>query len=363
MSIIDSMIAGEIFKTFTAVLSILSAIIVTRSFIKVLNKAIEGSISSDAIFILLGFKLVATVTTLLSPAVFLAILMVLGRMYRDHEMDVLAASGVGTANIYRSVFLVIIPLSALAAILSLQILPWSERQKQSLIQKEEGGVDLTNLVAGRFSESENGNFAFYIDKIDDDGKLWKIFVQNRQSDIPDVITSESGFVMDSTEGRFIVLENGVRARGIAGQGNFTITDFAEYGVQIQRPNKASLELRRESLTSMALWASGLTPDTAELQARLAIPLGMICLAAWAIPLAKTYPRGGVYGNVFMAFLIYVVYGNVLKILRFWISGGIAPPWMAFFVVYMVLFLGTIFTLSRSLGGRWIMSRTRSILRL
>lgn len=361
LPIIDGMIASEIVKTSSAVLVILSSIIVSHSFIKVLSKAVEGDISSDAIFVLLGLKLVATGTTLLSPSVFLAILMVLGRMYRDCEMDALAASGAGTARIYRSVFVVIIPLNALAAILSFQALPWSERQTQSLMLKEELALDVDNLVAGRFSESENGNFAFYIDKIGDDEKLWNIFVQNRRSDMLDVITSDSGFVMNSMDGRFIVLENGVRAQGVAGQANFTITEFSEYGVHIQRSNAASIEPRRRSLPSSVLWDSRMAADIAELQARLAIPLGMICLSAWAIPLARTSPGGGVYSNVFMAFLIYVIYGNLLKMLRVWITGGFVPAWISFFGVYMVLLLGMVFSLSRGLGGRWVISRIRSTL--
>src|SRR5690606_9235838 len=102
ISVLDRMVAAELAKTLGAVLGVLVTIIVSRKFLSILAKAIEGELSGETIFQLLGFKILSATAQLLPASLFMATLTVLGRMYRDQEMSVLASSGVGLSRIYRA---------------------------------------------------------------------------------------------------------------------------------------------------------------------------------------------------------------------------------------------------------------------
>jgi lipopolysaccharide export LptBFGC system permease protein LptF len=69
----DKMMVSELLKTIFSVLAVLVVIIVSRNFIKILKMAVDGLISNEAIFSILGLKiilvsasfLVLSITTLL----------------------------------------------------------------------------------------------------------------------------------------------------------------------------------------------------------------------------------------------------------------------------------------------------------
>jgi lipopolysaccharide export system permease protein len=126
ISVLDKMIVADLFKTVIAVLSVIVIIIVSRKFIKVLGKAIEGSISNETVLTILGLNTVTAISSFLPAAIFMAVLMVLGRMYKDQEMSAIASAGGGAVTIYRSVFLLIIPLCIVAAGFSMIATPWAE---------------------------------------------------------------------------------------------------------------------------------------------------------------------------------------------------------------------------------------------
>ncbi|MDD5322940.1 MAG: LptF/LptG family permease, partial [Methylococcales bacterium] len=113
------MIAQDLLKTLMAVLTVIVVIIVSRKFIKILDRAIEGQISTETLLAILGLKTIVASIEFLPVALFMAVLMVLGRMYRDQEMSAVSSAGGGAGTIYRAVFLLVLPLTILAVGLSL----------------------------------------------------------------------------------------------------------------------------------------------------------------------------------------------------------------------------------------------------
>ena len=137
LPVLDRMLILELSKTVLAVLTVLVTIIVSRKFLSILTKAIDGEIAGGTLMTLLGLKFLGTLIIFLPAAQFLGILMVFGRMYRDQEMSVLASSGVGYGRLYRAVAWFVIPLCLLSAYMSLKTLPWSEAKVQSLLRQDE----------------------------------------------------------------------------------------------------------------------------------------------------------------------------------------------------------------------------------
>ncbi len=356
MPVLDGMLVLELVKTLLSVLTVLVTIIVSRKFLSILTKAIEGEIAGDTLLTLLGLKILSAFIMLLPAALFLAILMVFGRMYRDQEMAVLASGGVSFARIYRAVAWFLIPLALASGWLALDVFPWSEDKVQSLMKKDEKTADLRGIKPGRFNEFSRGDVVLYAESLSEaDGVMGKVFVQSRSGDKNGVTVSESGYLHETETGsHFVVLDKGVRYQGTPGQADYIISEFEEYAVKIDQDSVADENgFRLEStLPSLQLWKSTSTLQWAELQRRLAVPFGVLMLGILAVPISRVAPRSGVYGNVMTAFLIYIIYFNLQNVSQGLLIKGKAPLWLAYSGVYVGLAVLIAFYLLRNLGVRW-----------
>lgn len=352
ISVLDKMIVKDLLKTVLAVLSVLVIIIVSRKFIKVLAQAIEGNISNEIVLSLLGLKIVTAIGAFLPASIFMAILMVLGRMYRDQEMSAVASAGGGVFVIYRAVFLLIIPLSFIAAGFSMIATPWAESKMIQLIYDDQKQADIKGIAAGRFSEYSHGELVLYTEDITVDKKMVNVFVQNRSGERLGIVNAKYGRIKQLPGGDYLVLEDGKRFLGIPGEKDFIIEAFEEYGVLIEK-KEAELERQLDATPSDILWASNKLLDVAEIQNRLAVPLSVIFLSLLAVPLAKISPRGGVYGSLIVAFAIYFVYGNLEKISHSWVVNETIPVYIGYFGVYLLLALLAGILLIRLYGMKWL----------
>ena len=365
LPVLDRMVTVELIKTIIAVLVVLVTIIVSRKFLSILTKAIEGEVAGDTLFVLLGLKTLSALIILLPAAVFLGILLVFGRMCRDQEMTVLSSAGVGFSRLYRATAFLVIPLGLLAAYLALEVMPWSEQQVQELMKKDEKTADLRGIKPGRFNEFSQGDVVLYTEAMSEtDGTMSNIFVQSRQGEKTGVIIAESGHLRESETGEhFVVLNFGRRYQGTPGQADFIISEFEDYAVKIDEADGEEAALKREAAPSMTLWRAKTPRELAELQRRFAIPLGVLVLSLLAIPLSRSAPRGGVYGSVLTAFLIYVIYENLQRISQGLLMTQRIPLWLSYSGVYIVMLAVTLFFLLRATGPAWLWRTFRSKVRL
>lgn len=352
LTVLDKMIFMDLLKTVLAVLSVIVVIIVSRKFIKVLAKAIEGSISNETVLSILGLKTIVAIAAFLPASIFMAVLMVLGRMYRDQEMAAVASAGGGAATIYRAIFLLVVPLSIAAAGLSMVASPWAEAQMQILTSEDQSSADIRGISAGRFTEYSRGEVVFYAEDVDANGRMYNVFVQNRENVKLGIVNAKFGRLEYRPGGLYLVVEQGERVIGVPGRKDFVIENFSEYGVRLEKKS-AAVNLHRESIPTKQLMQSDKLFDIAELQDRISIPLGVLFLSFLAVPLAKLSPRGGVYGSLSVAFGIYFVYGNLTKVSRSWVMKETIPVWLGHFWVYLLLFILGVVLLIRLYGWQWI----------
>ncbi|WP_026602943.1 LPS export ABC transporter permease LptF [Methylomonas sp. 11b] len=357
LTVLDKMIIKELFQTVTAVLVVLVVIIVSRKFIKVLAQAIEGNIANDTVMTLLGLKIIIATTTFLPAALFMAVLMVLGRMYREQEMAAISSAGGSVFTIYRAIFMLVVPLSLAGMALSMLASPWAEAKTEQLMHQDKQNADIRGIAAGRFSEYSDGELIFYTENVDDEGRMHKVFVQNKQGDKTGVVNAEYGWLKNLPGGLYLVLENGERIQGVPGNKDFTIEAFKEYAVLIEK-KVTILNLGREAAATENLWLSPELRDVAELQDRFSTPLGVFLLAFLAVPLAKLSPRGGIYGSMLVAFGIYFVYGNLQRVNHSWVISGALPSWLGYFWVDTLLLVLGLLMLMRLYGWQWLSQRLK-----
>jgi len=357
VTVLDKMIIQDLLKTVLSVLTVIVVIIVSRKFIRILDDAITGLVSKEALLSILGLKTIIASVEFLPVALFMSVLMVLGRMYRDQEMAAVSSAGGGTGTVYRAVFLLVFPLSVLAVGLSLYAMSWAEVRIDKLMQQGAESSDLRGIAAGKFSEYSQGDLVFYVEKISADKKMHNVFVQDRQHGSVSIINAETARMKDLTDGRYIIFEQGERSQGQPGALNYVLEQFVEYAVRIETKAPAD-KFNRQALAVDVLWGSGVTQDTAELQRRFSIPLGVLLLSFIAVPLAQIAPRGGVYGNMLMGFLIYFSYGNLIRVSQSWVINETIPAWLGASGVNALLLLIGSFLVARLYGWQWLIMKVK-----
>ncbi len=355
VSVLDKMIVKDLMKTVTAVLLVLVVIIVSRKFIKVLAQAIEGQISHEIVLSLLGLKIITAISIFLPVSVFMAILMVIGRMYRDQEMAAVASAGGGAYVIYRAIFILILPLSFVAAGSSMLATPWAEAKMNQLIHEDKKHADIKGIAAGRFSEYSQGELVLYTENITKDKQMQNVFVQNRKGKLLGIVNAKYGRIKSLPGGLYLVLKQGERVQGIPGEKNFIIEKFDEYAVRIEKKESNVLQ-NREGIPTAKLWTSDKLKDVAEIQSRLSVPLSVIFLSLLAVPLAKISPRGGVYGSLVVAFAIYFIFGNLKHVSQSWVVNQVIPASFGYYAIYLLLLLLAGVLLLRLYGTKWIMMK-------
>lgn len=352
MTVLDKMLVSDLSKTFISVLSVIVVILVSRKFIDILSKAVEGKISNQTLLGILGLKTVLVAVSFLPVAIFIAILMVLGRMYRDQEIAALSSAGVGVGMLYRGVFMLVVPLMLLSAYLALVSAPWAEAQIDYLMHKDEQSADIRGISAGGFAEYSQGDLVFYTEEIDKNKIMHQIFVQEKGRSSIGIVSAESGEIKELTGGVYLVLNNGERLQGVPGKADWVIERFAEYAIRLEE-NGAVKRITRAAAETGQLLRSTAAADIAELQQRFAVPLGVLLLSAIAVPLARVTPRGGVYGNLLLAFLIYFIYGNLQRFNQSWVMKSVISPGIGYAWIYLLMLLVLAALLINLYGREWI----------
>ena len=155
-SVLDRMIAKDLLLSFSSILTVLVMIIVSQKFIRVLSQAIEGNIANETVISLLAFKTIIVTASFFPVACFMAVLMVMGRMYRDQEIAAIASAGGGFLRLFKAIIFILIPLSACSAALSLYAAPWAEEHSRKMTHNDEQTADIRSITPGRFSEYRSG---------------------------------------------------------------------------------------------------------------------------------------------------------------------------------------------------------------
>jgi lipopolysaccharide export system permease protein len=353
----DRMMMNDLLKTIFSVLIVLVVIIVSRNFIKILKMAVDGLISTEAIVSILGLKIVLASANFMVPAVFVSVLMVLGRMYRDQEMSALASAGAGVGRLYIAVFKTIIPVVFIAAWMSLVVSPWAASKVEQIIYAEKQNIGVRAISAGKFSEYNKGNLIFYVEKITADNVMHDVFVQNKRANEVGIVTSEKAEVRTINNDLYIVFINGERVQGNAGEVDFVFETFDEYAMRLD--SSAGIQVNPiNGIATRKLLQTQDIKELSELHHRLSVPFSIIVLAIMAVPLAQVSPRSGVYGNLIAAFLIYFSFANFEKVSSSWMVKGDISVWLGFWGVYFLAAFFIVILLVRLYSLTWIIQQLK-----
>ena len=338
-SLIDRYMLREFLISLTAVIGVLWLIYVATRFARYLAQAAVGNLPAEVIFNLLWLNSFGALSILLPIGTFLAVLLSLSRMSSDNELTVIAACGIDGNRILRNVVVFSGAMAIITGVLALLIVPDVLSGSYEIEQKAKIAANTTGLVAGSFKESQNGDWTFYSQQLSEDKThMENIFIEIHRDEKPLIFRAERGrFDIESETGdKYLVLEDGYRYEGNAGDLDFRIAEYATHSMLIERGESVQVREKHKSLPTAVLWERGKPQDLAEIQWRVSSAVMTIILSVIAISLAHTGPRQGRYAGFFPAVLVYVIYSNLLGVTRAWVEKGDLAPWIGAIWVHLLM---------------------------
>ena len=322
----DKYLFREFFQATFAVLIVLMIVSLGGVFAVVLGDIARGKVPAGLMLSQLGLQVLGYLPVILPLGLMLGMLLSVSRLYRDAEMPVFTAAGVGPKRFLRPVLMMVIPTVIFIALCSLWFGPWARQYSQKMIDAGNRNLLVSGLEPGRFAELTGRGGVIYIGGMSDDGTLLsRVFVYTQKEDRIDITTSKSGKLRIDGDQRFITLDQGFRVEGpIGNQLDYRLMRYASNDIRLPDA-KTELDANDpEMLSTPALLKDDRREAKAQFYYRLAPPILALAFGLLAVPLARSPPRQARYGRMIMGFLAYLVAMNLSILGAGWIAEGKTP---------------------------------------
>jgi lipopolysaccharide export system permease protein len=337
------------------VFAVVVGIFLLRRFGALLDDAADGSIPLGVLLHLLGLRTVMALPSLLPVIVYLAVVLALGRLYRDEEATALDACGVGPRGLHVPVLAFAGLAAAGVAVLSFSVRPWAAERFERVRGETLASVEMGRMSAGRFYQLDGERVVFAGGRpAEAPDHLERLFVHESSVGRIAIVLAERANEHRDADGRYRIfdLADGRRYEIDTEEGDVEITTFGRSVVRV--PLGAGLETPSERGGAMGvLIGSSNLEDRAELQWRLAMPISTILLAALALPLGRVRARQGKYGRLFVAIFAYLLYRQLLGAAKNWIASGTMAPLPGLWMVHGGCLAAVLVLLAREFGWRGV----------
>ena len=319
----DSTVRRELARGFGATLVVILTIVLTSFLIRTVGQAASGVIAPQDVVLLLGYVALGHLPTMMALSLFVAVVVTLGRMYRDSEMAIWFASGVGLTRFVRPVLRTGLPALIVIALLLLVVWPWGNKNSIELRDRYQARSDLSRITPGVFQTSSDGQRVFFIERESADGvNARNVFILSQQERGEAVTSARAGRLESEGDERYLVLERGQRNDVDKRSGERTLSSFESYRVLASDKAVRSAEARPPKATRTIELIRRPTPQNqAELTWRFGMLLGAANLLLLAIGLSATQPRRASNWNLLFALLAFVIYYNLINLSQAWVAGG------------------------------------------
>ncbi|MBW4010289.1 LPS export ABC transporter permease LptF [Moraxella osloensis] len=297
------------------VLLFLMALMLGGRLIRYFGIAAEGRLDVGLLFAIIGYNIPTFLELILPLSFFIALMLVLGRMYVDQEMSVLFASGISRGRLTRLMIPLITGLFVFQMGISLLAKPWGLSNSEQIWQTQSLG-SLLDLVRPKTFIS-SGNYHLYVDEFDKEKReLKNLYVVQQQTDKSGkiakndvIITATRAYQVpskDTDSSMQLDLFQGRRYELGTNQANYNQASFEKYRITLEKPASEKItETNVETQTTAKLLANTQKPEVkAELGYRLTMPWLIIIAAMLATPLAQVRPRQGRWLRLLPSVLIF-----------------------------------------------------------
>ncbi len=347
LTIIDKYIAKELLTVFMSVYFVLLIIVLSTEIVHLLSWVTQGIIPVSAFLAYLMNSLFEFSVILIPLSLLMGILLAFGRLYSDSEMAAIMSAGIGPMKWYRPLMLIAVPTTLLLFVLLAYVQPIINYQRALLAAEILSQSQLDTLLVGQFNRASKDGAVLFLEsqhadnnKVNND-QVDNVFFQQHREDTSYVDLAENTSSFYNEDGRrYMMMRNGTHYVGNAGDANFKIIKYKDYGIHIDRKQiKAQQSVKSKNVAE--LWQSKIPEEQAELQWRFTVPLATIIVAFMALPLSQTNPRSGRYSKLAVALILYLLYSNLLGVGKTWIVQEKVPVWIGTWWVHIIAIVFTL----------------------
>lgn len=324
---LDRYLLGELAQSTFAALVVLLIVSVGGVITDVLKDIASGRLPAGLMLAQLGLVLLNWLPLILPLALMLGVMLGVGRMYRDSEMPVIAAIGVGPPRLLKPVLMLVLPVVLVVGVCSLWLGPMAERISREMINEANRNLVVSGLRPGSFTELPGGGGVVYVGAMSGDGSQFRrIFIYRQSEGRIDVTTANSGeLAVEDGGDRYLTLLDGFQVEGPREAGlDYRLMRYASNEVRLPGGDKQHDPNDPEILPTSQLLGDPRRAANAQLHFRLAPPLLTFAFAIMAVPLARSTPRQARYGRVIMGFLAYLVGMQLMLMGTEWLEVGRMP---------------------------------------
>jgi len=352
-------------KTTLAIAAVLLVVFLLLMMTTLLGRAVRGDHPEDIVLTLLMLQTVHKIDLLLPLALYLGVLLTLSRWYRDNEMTVLAACGVGLAQMLRLVMWFTLVFALVVAACAFYLTPYASRLIEKAKSEGAHRTEIQHVAPGAFTEASGGGRILYVEKIDDaGGDMENVFLAGLDAAKQDVVVARTGrpYIDEATGDKFMALKDGVLYQGAPGDADYQIVEFNILHVRMEPRKAVEPPIGLDGMPSADLFVRGDPQRAAEWHWRLAKPVAVFVLAAFALVLAYTDVRRGRFSNFVAAILVYFIYSNLIGMGETLIKRGYAPPALGIWWVHGGMTLAVAYLLWRRAHNRPLLALPRGFRR-
>lgn len=339
---VDRYVITELLMALFAVVTVMLVVVLGGVMADTLSKIARGKVAASLLLSQIGLRSLEALVLILPLALFLGILLGLGRLYRDGEMAVLAASGYGPKRLLRPIAIIALPVALALAALSFWLAPSASRASNRMVQEASRSMLVAGMEPGRFVEIPGRNAVLYIGEMNAQGtEFGQLFVYNETEEGVDIITAETGeFFRDAIDERFLQLNDGFRVEGMLDSAAFRTMRFERNSVRIPDAPETPLKYPAAEQDTISLLQDDTPASRAELHWRLSAVVAPLILAWLALPMSRAPPRQSRYGKILLALLAYLIFTNLLGLGRAWLQQGLMPAALGLWWVYLLALIPT-----------------------
>ena len=303
-----------------------------------LDDAAEGLIAPQHIVSIVALKMLVSTKDLIPISLFLGVFSATTRIQNNFEWNAMRSAGFSQAMLITTIFKISLIAAVLVGFITLFLVPETELQLRHLKQETKNEATIGGVKPGRFTDFKHRSQIFFAERSSTDGKfLEKAFVQRDLDDSSDVLKADRAYIENqrSTGDRFAVFENGVSYNGVAGQLDFTKTEFGRYLIRIESKNVMNFPSQVGFLPSHSLLGSGDILHQIELQWRFA-PIICTLLMPLAAALVALYRvNGGWHFGLIVVVSIYFTYINLLATGKTLMGRGVVSPEIGLWPIHLI----------------------------
>lgn len=358
---------NQVATTTALVLGFLVVVLLGGRLIRYFGIAAEGGLDVSVLWTLIGYNLPYFLELILPLSFFIGLMLVFGRLYADHEMSVLNASGISRGAVSWRILPLVLVVFVLHGFITLIAKPWGVSKATNLWQ-EQSVVEIFELIRPKEFIS-SGDYHLYVGEVgknkdylkdvivismngkgslietptkkddpmgaDSDqnntqttdltGKIPKALISQKDAIIyaksATQVDSDDGVVrLDLHEGRRYEVDSQTREYSQVGFGRYRISLLAN-------ANKDPKSMKIEGVPTIELMARADDEAHAELGYRLSLPFLMLIAILLATPLATVRPRQGRWLKLIPAIFIFVANVLILISLKETVSKGKVGVWV------------------------------------